>query len=320
MADFLYYRFPQKEAVYQCGLFHPIEELKNYQGFFIRPFQSDVTYGFQVQENSVTTKAHDAKEKPFTISRREYLMETEGLVNSFDMFQIQKLVYSRVKKVNVQRGFDVSFFDHLCELYPNAFVYAVSSEQFGTWIGASPEISLKQIGHQFFTVSLAGTKKSLQEPWGQKEIEEQTFVTDFILERLQQLQVKDLEVIGPYDYSTGMVYHLKSDIAFTNDQYPIWRILNLLDPTPAVSGVPQDLATRLILEMEPHDRQLYTGLIGEIKTDEASVFVNLRCAQWIDQELFLYVGGGFTKNSIPELEWEETENKAKTLERIFYNA
>lgn len=27
----------------------------------------------------------------------------------------------------------------------------------------------------------------------------------------------------------------------------------------------------------------------------------------------LYLGGGFTPDSIPELEWEETENKSKTI-------
>jgi isochorismate synthase len=29
--------------------------------------------------------------------------------------------------------------------------------------------------------------------------------------------------------------------------------------------------------------------------------------------MYLYLGGGYTKDSNPELEWEETENKSKTL-------
>jgi isochorismate synthase len=33
----------------------------------------------------------------------------------------------------------------------------------------------------------------------------------------------------------------------------------------------------------------------------------------IDNEVFLYLGGGFTLESIPELEFDETENKSKTL-------
>jgi isochorismate synthase len=44
-----------------------------------------------------------------------------------------------------------------------------------------------------------------------------------------------------------------------------------------------------------------------------NIYVNLRCAQIIGDRLFLYLGGGFTADSDPEKEWEETENKSKTL-------
>jgi isochorismate synthase len=33
----------------------------------------------------------------------------------------------------------------------------------------------------------------------------------------------------------------------------------------------------------------------------------------MEDEIYLYVGGGFTADSIPEKEWEETENKSRTL-------
>ena len=39
----------------------------------------------------------------------------------------------------------------------------------------------------------------------------------------------------------------------------------------------------------------------------------LSCAQLQENEAFLYLGGGFTTESIPELELDETENKSKTL-------
>ena len=43
------------------------------------------------------------------------------------------------------------------------------------------------------------------------------------------------------------------------------------------------------------------------------MFVNLRCARIISQDLQLYVGAGITQDSDPQKEWEETQNKAKTL-------
>ena len=46
------------------------------------------------------------------------------------------------------------------------------------------------------------------------------------------------------------------------------------------------------------------------------IYVNLRCCQIQNGAAYLYLGGGFTKDSIPELEWQETENKSKTLLNI----
>jgi isochorismate synthase len=54
-------------------------------------------------------------------------------------------------------------------------------------------------------------------------------------------------------------------------------------------------------------------MIGEITSMEINTYVNLRCAQIINDRIYLYLGGGFTADSIPEKEWEETENKSKTL-------
>ena len=52
------------------------------------------------------------------------------------------------------------------------------------------------------------------------------------------------------------------------------------------------------------------GVVGEQSTQ---LFVNLRCAEIIQNQAYLYLGGGFTKDSTVESEWSETENKAKTL-------
>ena len=54
-------------------------------------------------------------------------------------------------------------------------------------------------------------------------------------------------------------------------------------------------------------------MIGVIDNDSTKLFVNLRCAEIIHNQAYLYLGGGFTKDSNIESEWIETENKAKTL-------
>jgi isochorismate synthase len=319
LPDLLKYRFPKETAVEKVGQFIDVAQIDHYTGFFIRPFLSDESFGFQEVSNAIFEHFHFSKQIPFVISKRSYLMEGEGFVNAFYSFNIDKAVFSRVKRSLLKSTDLFAAFDALCETYPNALVYLVSSDKFGTWMGASPEILVQQHQNQFFTMSLAGTKKEEKTEWTSKEIIEQQLVTDFIVSHLEKLGVEQMECIGPYDYQTGVVTHLKTDIAFSFDKDRLSDVVSVLDPTPAVSGFPQLNAIQLIQRTESHDRSLYTGIIGYKNENSAKIYVNLRCAQVIDNQLFLYLGGGYTKQSIPEMEWEETENKAKTLENILVN-
>jgi isochorismate synthase len=45
--------------------------------------------------------------------------------------------------------------------------------------------------------------------------------------------------------------------------------------------------------------------------------VNIRCMQVVDDCALLYVGGGITADSDPELEWEETVKKSQILTTVF---
>jgi isochorismate synthase len=53
-----------------------------------------------------------------------------------------------------------------------------------------------------------------------------------------------------------------------------------------------------------------------VSNNNQAFYVNLRCMQITDNEAYLYVGGGITKDSIPEKEYEETQNKAMTMMTI----
>jgi isochorismate synthase len=100
------------------------------------------------------------------------------------------------------------------------------------------------------------------------------------------------------------------------DQQYWGDLIRSLHPTPAVCGLPREKALQLIEKHETHNRNLYAGLIGYKSKEELNVFVNLRCMQVTENDFLLYVGGGITDQSIPENEWNETENKAKTLMRV----
>jgi isochorismate synthase len=320
LSDFLKYRFPGEEIVFKKGDFKLVDPSVVKSGFIITNFDMSKCFLFKEssEEKNEELKHFFSMERPYVMTAREYYLQAHELLNGINHLQMEKAVFSRIKKVNFSKDKIDLLFTSLEKKYPNAFIYLASSKKFGTWVGASPEILMEAHNDFMFTMSLAGTKKVSEqdETWGEKEKEEQKIVTDYITSICQKMQLTGIETEGPYDFQAGPILHLKTDIsAYLNGRSP-WLIAQKIHPSPAISGFPVEIAINLILSVEPHNRGLYTGAIGFISEKKAKLYVNLRCAQIYSDAIYLYLGGGFTNKSIPDLEYVETEQKSKTLLNI----
>jgi isochorismate synthase len=70
----------------------------------------------------------------------------------------------------------------------------------------------------------------------------------------------------------------------------------------------------VVLDNEAYKRSYYTGFLGELNIHKNSnLFVNLRCMEIKRNNAEIYIGGGITKGSIPEKEWEETVAKSNIM-------
>ncbi len=315
MADILTYRIPQKDVVELTGEFKRSTVPDAESTFCISNSNKSALYYFH--ETGEEASFFYSDRIPYTVSKKEYLMGAESLLNNFQVHGLQKAVYGRVKSVSFDERKCAALFKELCIAYPKAFVYMVSSELFGTWIGATPEVLLSMHGQQGYTMSLAGTKQvHAGEDWDEKEKEEQYIVTEFIQNRLLTQELQEIEQHGPFDIEAGPVKHLRTDFSFYSPEKSAIDIALELHPTPAVAGVPTKIAQDLVATLEPFYRDLYTGFIGATDDRNSYLYVNLRCCQILPGKAYLYVGGGYTKDSIPDLEWDETENKARTLLNI----
>ena len=105
--------------------------------------------------------------------------------------------------------------------------------------------------------------------------------------------------------------------------YKRQSLIRALHPTPAVCGLPRVKANNFILKNENYKRTFYTGFLGELnlKDSESNVqysqlYVNLRCMEVDENKASIFVGGGITKDSNAEKEWEETVFKTKTMKRV----
>jgi len=130
---------------------------------------------------------------------------------------------------------------------------------------------------------------------------------------LKKSSVQQLKISQRTELIAGPVKHLVTNFSFQLPESNIFPLVQILHPTPAVSGLPRENALALIDKIESHKRKFYAGVIGFLSENEIKLFVNLRCAEIQENKAFLYVGGGFTKDSDVEKEWIETERKAETL-------
>ena len=229
---------------------------------------------------------------------------------------LEKVVLSR--KITIKKSVNpFKCFANMITQYPSAFCYLFYHPKVGTWLAATPELLLHNYENSFNTMALAGTQpfKEGEVHWQSKECEEQQIVTDTIVQQLQGY-VNELKVSTPKTLQAGKVMHLCTEIKGKIKKEKILEVVQRLHPTPAVCGYPTNKAYKFIIENELYDRQYYTGYCGWVSNNGQTLFVNLRCMQITNNEVYLYVGGGITKDSVPEKEYEETQNKAMTMMTI----
>ncbi|CAM5195833.1 isochorismate synthase OS=Castellaniella defragrans (strain DSM / CCUG 39792 / 65Phen) OX=1437824 GN=BN940_00301 PE=3 SV=1 [Castellaniella denitrificans] len=87
-----------------------------------------------------------------------------------------------------------------------------------------------------------------------------------------------------------------------------------LHPTPAVCGLPTADARRAIAGLEPFERGYFAGAVGWCDAaGDGAWAVAIRCAQASGRRLTLSAGAGIVPGSVPELEYQETGNKLRTV-------
>ena len=334
---FVVYSKPNSEGI--TGFFQNNETLFKVndfteKGFVFASFDGAKTYLIPESESELLHFSLDKKEIAFSgkeltkagnVAKSDFRTLVANGIQAIKNEQFQKVVLSRTEKVEVEDFDMVDAFKKLVLLYPSAFVYCFYHPKIGNWIGATPEQLLKVTENNFETISLAGTQKdtgSSEILWGEKEKEEQQFVTDYLVSRLKNV-AKAVQFTKPYSIKAGSIWHIKTDVSgVLNSDSTLKKVIQLLHPTPAVCGLPKEIAKDFILENEPYDRSFYTGFLGELNCSptkesiSSDLFVNLRCMQIKDSQAHLYIGCGITKDSDPEKEWEESVNKSMTMKKV----
>jgi isochorismate synthase len=351
---FVVYRKPNDNKV--NGIFQNNSELhftKDFseKGFVFSPFdntQKTVLIPFEVSNIISASYSASNEIQKFNFdnsinneSKEFHVNLIKKGVEAIENKIFKKVVLSRRDIVDLSENNPIAIFKSLLRTYKSAFVYCWFHPKVGLWLGATPETLIKIEGKRFSIMALAGTQNyegSLEVIWQDKEIQEQQFVTDFIVDNLRP-HVERYEVSNTETVKAGNLVHLKTMIsANLKPKTYLSEVIDALHPTPAVCGLPKESAKTFILENEKYNREYYTGFLGElnfenkiaprsgrrnienrayaIKRNSTQLYVNLRCMQIKNQQAIIYVGGGITQSSEPEKEWEETVSKSLVIKSV----
>ena len=282
---------------------------------------------------SSVTSSHPDIDSENSAKKEEFKDWVSQAISAIKVGPLQKVVLSRTDEKELPTTFSVlTALEELGAAYPNAFVCALHIPALGgVWMCATPEILVEQKDGIFRTISLAGTQSGIDEQgntlspsqarWSQKEIEEQAFVSRYIIDCFKKIRLREYTEIGPKTISTGNLLHLKTEYivdtkAMDFPQLP-GLMLGLLHPTSAVCGTPKQAAVDFILATEKHQRSMYSGYVGPVNwTGDTHIFVNLRTVEIKGNKAVFYAGCGITEDSDPEKEWQETQMKCQTLQRV----
>lgn len=351
---FVAYRKPNGTQV--NGLFQNDNKLhftKDFseKGFVFSPFDNTektvlIPSEFSKAVSASYSSSNDFEKSDFNSSLNKESKEFHiNLINkgveAIENKVFKKVVLSRQDIVNLSENNPITIFKRLLNTYNSAFVYCWFHPKVGLWLGATPETLIKIEGTRFSIMALAGTQDyagSLDVEWKDKEIQEQQFVTDFIVDNLKP-SVEHFKVSNTETIKAGNLVHLRTMIsAQLKADTRLKDVIAALHPTPAVCGLPKEPAKNFILKHENYNREFYTGFLGELNFEKkiaprsgrrnienrayastrnsTQLYVNLRCMQIKKKQALIYIGGGITQSSNPEKEWQETVSKSLVIKSV----
>jgi anthranilate/para-aminobenzoate synthase component II len=127
--------------------------------------------------------------------------------------------------------------------------------------------------------------------------------------------VKVTEAFAIERYSHVM--HIVSNVeGVLRDGMTNLDVLKATFPAGTLTGAPKIRAMELIDELEPVKRGVYGGACGYLSyAGDMDVAIAIRTGIVKDGELHVQAAAGIVADSVPELEWKETEAKARALLR-----
>jgi anthranilate synthase component 1 len=131
--------------------------------------------------------------------------------------------------------------------------------------------------------------------------------------KIGSVEVTEAFVVERYSH----VMHIVSNVeGILKEGLSNMDVLRATFPAGTLSGAPKVHAMELIDQLEPSKRGIYGGACGYLSfAGDMDVAIAIRTGIIKDGYLYVQAAAGVVADSVPELEWKETEHKARALLR-----
>ena len=257
------------------------------------------------------------------------VLRAKEYIAAGDMMQVQ--VGQRLQKRF--SASPLSLYRALRSLNPSPYMYFYDLGDFQI-VGASPEILVRQEhtpeGDKVIIRPLAGTRPRGATPDEDKALElelkadpkeraEHVMLIDLArndigrIAKTGSVKVTEAFVVERYSH----VMHIVSNVeGLLKDGMSSLDVLRATFPAGTLTGAPKVRAMEIIDELEPVKRGIYGGACGYLSfAGNMDVAIAIRTGIVKDGMLYVQAAAGVVADSVPELEWKETEAKARALLR-----
>lgn len=261
-----------------------------------------------------------------TITKERFIQLVEKAKEHISLGDIFQVVLSQRFQTSFS-GDPFALYRKLRTLNPSPYMFYQEFDDY-TILGTSPE-SLVKVNNGIVTTNpIAGTKprgKTIEEDieiekqllQDEKEVAEHRMLVDLgrndigRVSKIGSVKVSKYMTIERYKY----VMHIVSEvIGELKEGVHVLDVLTSTLPAGTVSGAPKIRAMQIINDLEDRKRGVYAGAIGYISVNgNMDLALAIRTMIVKDDKAYVQAGAGIVHDSIAELEYDETLNKAKAL-------
>jgi len=262
-----------------------------------------------------------------TYPREKFLADVKRIkeyIIAGDAFQVLL-----ARRIDVPHDFSAaSLYRALRAINPSPYMYHLVLDGLEI-VGSSPELLVRVERKRVTVRPIAGTR-----PRGKTAEEDESLVSELRADEKERAEHVMLVDLGRNDvgriakYGTvnvtelmvverySHVFHLLSQVeGELRDGLTAMDALRATFPAGTMTGAPKVRAMEIIDELEPERRAAYAGAIGYIAAgaQRMDLAITIRTCLIADGVASVQAGAGIVHDSVPEREWEETENKARAL-------